>query len=160
MFLTSKRVLGLTALLAFAALAFALISQHALGMQPCAWCVLQRMICLAIGVVAGIGWLARDNRIVPGLAMGASFLLAMGGAVAAWYQHTVAAKLFTCDLTFADRVVTGSGLDQALPQVFGVYATCADSAVSLLGVQYEIWALILFVAMAAINVLALAKPRA
>ena len=159
MLFSFNRVLGATALLAFAAFAFALFSQHVLGMAPCAWCILQRMICLAIGLVAGIGWLLRSNGAAAGFAMGVSFLLAMGGAVAAWYQHTVAAKSFSCDLTFADRFVAGSGLDQALPQLFGIYATCAESAVSLLGVQYEIWTLILFLLIAMGNVLALARPR-
>ncbi len=152
--------LGIIALLAWLALAFALFSQHGLGMAPCAWCILQRMIMGLIAMSATVAWLLRSRSAaaVPLGAM-AAVLLALGGAVAAWYQHTVAANAFSCDLSFADRVVAGSGLDQALPAVFGIYATCADSAVNLFGVRYEIWTLILFLVIALLGVRAL-TPRA
>lgn len=158
--LTYSRALGASAILALLAFGFALFSQHVLGMQPCAWCVLQRMICLVIAVVAGLGWLARRQRGAPAFASALVFLLAMGGAVAAWYQHTVAAFAFTCDLSFADRVVAASGLDALMPQVFGIWATCADSAVDLLGLRYELWTLMLFVGLALLNLLALGGRRA
>src|SRR5690606_2018457 len=155
MLLNLDRTLALTTVLAFLAFGFALFSQHVLDMQPCAWCILQRMICLVIGALAGLGWLARRQRTVAALAASGIVLLAIGGAIAAWYQHTVAAQLFTCDMTFADRVVTGSGLDGLMPGIFGVYATCADSAVMLLGVRYELWTLALFALLAVANLLAL-----
>ncbi len=158
--LSTRAALGIISLLAFLALLFALFSQHVLGMAPCAWCVLQRMIVLAIAIVAGLGWWLHGRR--PGaaqLAAAVSGALALGGVVAAWYQHTVAANSFSCDLSFADAVVTTSRLDVLLPQVFGIYATCADSAVDLLGVRYEIWTLILFVVLALLAVVALSPRR-
>jgi len=46
---------------ALVAVAAALVSQHALDMQPCPWCVLQRLIFVAIALVAlgglYLGWL-------------------------------------------------------------------------------------------------------
>ncbi len=142
-----RNLLGALAIAAFAAFGFALFSQHVLEMQPCAWCILQRMICLTVGIAAGVGWLL--NR--PASLFGAgtlTLLLALSGIVAAWYQHTVAANLFSCDLTFADRFVAASGLDRLLPSIFGIYATCADSVTTLLGVRYELWTLLLFALMA------------
>jgi disulfide bond formation protein DsbB len=35
------------------AVGIALFTQHGLGMQPCPWCVLQRLIFLAIAALAG-----------------------------------------------------------------------------------------------------------
>lgn len=157
MFLNLDRALALIAVLAFTAFGFALFSQHVLGMQPCAWCILQRMICLATGVASGLGWLMRAHRKVAVAAALGTFLLSIGGAVAAWYQHTVASQQFTCDMTLADRVVSGSGLDAAMPGIFGIYATCADSAVDLLGVRYELWTLALFSILAIMSILALAR---
>ncbi|MGA0585155.1 MAG: disulfide bond formation protein B, partial [Castellaniella sp.] len=55
----SDRLLRFIGLLCLAAVGVALISQHAFGMKPCAWCVLQRLILLAIAAVcglAGMGW--------------------------------------------------------------------------------------------------------
>jgi disulfide bond formation protein DsbB len=157
MFLNLDRALALTTVLAFTAFGFALFSQHVLGMQPCAWCILQRMICLATGVIAGLGWLLRGHRAVAVPAAVVAILLSIGGAVAAWYQHTVASQLFTCDMTLADRIVGGSGLEGAMPGIFGIYATCADSAVTLLGVRYELWTLALFSVLAVIGAVGLAR---
>ena len=42
-------------LFCFGAVGIALISQHAFDMPPCAWCVMQRLIYLVIGVVALVG---------------------------------------------------------------------------------------------------------
>ena len=156
----ASRALAGTALLSFAAFLFALFSQHVLGMMPCAWCILQRMICLAIALVCLLGWAARARPAALRTAAALALALAVGGVVAAWYQHTVAANLFSCDRTFADVVVTGSGLDALAPSVFGIYATCADSATTLLGVRYELWTLALFVVLAVMSVLALVRRRA
>ncbi len=156
--LPPQHTLAIIAIASWLALAFALFSQHVLGMAPCAWCILQRMIVLLIAVVATTAWVLRHRTGALALGSGLAVVLALGGAVAAWYQHTVAANAFSCDLTFADRVVAGSGLDQTLPAIFGIYATCADSAVDLLGVRYEIWTLILFIVIAVLGVTAL-TPR-
>ena len=45
----------------------------------------------------------------------------------------------------ADKVISGLGLDRALPEIFEVRATCADAAVSVAGVPFELWSLLLFV---------------
>ncbi len=142
----SRTLLGGLAILAYAALGFALFSQYVLGMQPCAWCILQRIICLAIGIIATVGWFVQRRPVLQ-LAGLLTLLLAAGGIMAAWYQRTVAANQFSCDLTFADRFVTVSGLDRLAPQLFGIYATCAESATSLLGIRYEFWTLALFILM-------------
>ena len=72
-------------------------------------------------------------------------LLGLAGVVAAWYQYSVAAKMLSCDQTFADRFMSGAGLDAAVPWLFGIYATCMDAVVSVLGVEYALWSLALFV---------------
>jgi disulfide bond formation protein DsbB len=56
----------------------------------------------------------------------------------------VAAKLLSCDQTFADKFISATGLDGAVPSVFGIYATCMDAVVKVLGVEYALWSLALF----------------
>ena len=72
-------------------MAAALVTQHVFDMQPCPWCVLQRLIFVGIALVALLG---------PGLAPRASvqmrsalLMLALGlcGVAAALWQHFVAA---------------------------------------------------------------------
>jgi disulfide bond formation protein DsbB len=142
-------------LLSVAAVAAALVSQHVFGMQPCPWCVLQRVIFLAIALacVIGLVWRGTFGRRV-GAALG--LLLALCGVAAALWQHFKAAASASCNLTFADTVVSQwLQLDSLLPDVFSPRASCADAAVSLLGVPYDFWSLGLFVliAMALVRVL-------
>ena len=136
------------ALLCLAAVGAALVSQHVFGMQPCPWCVLQRVIFLAIAIacVIGLVWRGTLGRRV-GAALGG--LLALCGVAAALWQHFKAAASASCNLTFADTVVSQwLQLDSLLPDVFSPRASCADAAVSLLGVPYDFWSLALFVLIA------------
>src|SRR5699024_8853023 len=124
-----------------------LLSQHVLGMRPCAWCVFQRLILIALTLASvTAAWLVRGAYLrLALLAGGIALLLSAGGIVSAWYQYTVAATQFSCAQTFADRFMSHSGLDAALPWLFGIYATCMDARVNLLGLEYALWALGLFI---------------
>ena len=140
-----SRPVWLTAIaaLCFAAVGAALITQHGFDMQPCPWCVLQRLIFVAIGLVAllGLAWRsALGQRVLPFVLL----LLSASGIAAALWQHFVAAASNSCNLTLADRIVAGLRLDALLPEVFQATATCADAAVNLVGIPYEFWSLALF----------------
>jgi disulfide bond formation protein DsbB len=141
---STDRLLAFSALASLGAVAVALISQHVFDLQPCAYCVLQRMIFVAIAVVAFVALLLRKGGLQKLLAF-LTLLLSAGGVATALYQHNVASQLLSCSQTFADRFVTATGLDEALPAVFGIYASCADAVADLLGVRYEFWSLALFV---------------
>ena len=149
--------LWLVAGLAFAGVAAALVSQHVYDMQPCAWCVLQRLIFIVIGGLAllGVAWRTRTGRLV---ASGSVILLAGCGAAAALWQHFVAASSTSCRLTLADRIVNGLGLDGLAPEVFAARASCAEASVPMLGVPYAFWSLALF-ALCGLVCLAVALRR-
>ena len=55
LFNNPTRVFLLIAGFSVAAVAAALVTQHGFDMQPCPWCVLQRLIFLAIALVALVG---------------------------------------------------------------------------------------------------------
>jgi protein dithiol:quinone oxidoreductase len=142
--MTRSRGLVAIAALCFAAVGAALITQHGFGMEPCPWCVLQRLIFVAIGLVAllGLSWRsAIGQRVVLFLLL----VLCGSGIAAALWQHFVAKASSSCNLTLADRIVSGLRLDALLPDVFQATATCADAAVDLIGVPYEFWSLALFI---------------
>jgi disulfide bond formation protein DsbB len=86
-------------------------------------------------------------------------LLALGGVSAALWQHFVAAASVSCNLTLADRIVSGVGVDALWPQVFAAYASCADAAAKLLGVPYEFYSLTLFIVLGALAVVLLRRRR-
>lgn len=142
----TQRLLLFIVLLSAAGLGIALYSQHVMGMRPCAWCVFQRLVLIVIGLVAlaGVLWPGRGRLVTTGVTA-VTAALGAGGIVAAWYQYSVAAAMFSCDQTFADRFMTGLGLDASIPWLFGIYATCMDARADLLGIEYALWALALFV---------------
>lgn len=147
--MTARGAFAALAAASIAAVAFALFTQYRFDMQPCPWCVLQRLQYLAIAAVALLAMAAGRSRFVRGAGALLVLLLAASGIAAATWQHFVAAKSPSCDLTLADRIVSGwLQLDRLLPSVFQVGGNCADAAVPLLGVPYELWSLALFALIA------------
>jgi disulfide bond formation protein DsbB len=157
--LTRNALLGFTCLASFAAVAAALLSQYQFGMLPCPWCILQRFLFVMLGVVAGLAWLLPWRGLKAALAGLAVLLTGAGLAAALWQhfrqpgqrrleaaprQHFVAARSESCALTFADRVVAALHLESLAPKLFAIQASCADAAVSLLGLPYEAWSGALF----------------
>ena len=59
-------VFALTLAVSLGAVVAALVSQHVFDMQPCPWCVLQRLIfaALALAAVLGLLWTSRVGRRV------------------------------------------------------------------------------------------------
>ena len=137
-----------------AAVGAALVTQHAFDMQPCPWCILQRVIFVAIALTAMFGLMGLKLRL-PIAYRGSAILmtaLSLGGIVAALWQHFVAAASASCDLTLADRIVSGLGVDVLWPQVFAPYASCAEAKATLLGIPYQFYSLTLFVALGMVAV--------
>ena len=126
--------------LSLGAVGIALATQHLLGMEPCPWCILQRLIFVVIALAALLGLLL--GRVFAGLLV---LALSLAGIAAALWQHFVAAASDSCNLTLAEKIISGLGLDGSLPEIFQPRASCADAAVKLLGVPYEFWSLALFV---------------
>ncbi len=143
--------LSAIALLSLGAVATALVSQHVFDMQPCPWCVLQRgiLVAIALACILGLLWRSAAGRVVSASLV---FLLAASGAAASAWQHFVAAKSASCNLTLADKIVSALKLDTLLPSVFSATANCADAAVNLFGVPYDFWALGLFAMLALMGV--------
>jgi disulfide bond formation protein DsbB len=141
--LAGGRPFAALVVLGLGAVGLALITQHGFEMLPCPWCILQRMIFVAIAIAALPGALLASPAVRKASAA-LVLLLALAGVAAALWQHFVAASSASCDMTLADRIVTGSGLDALLPGVFAPWTSCADGAAKLLGVPYEFYSLTLF----------------
>jgi len=155
-----KHLFAAISLLSVGSVLIALMSQHLFGMAPCAWCVFQRVIYLAIGVVSGLAAWQGSMRTIPARIYAATTsLLATAGIASAIYQQNVAAKMFSCDQTLADRWMTQSGLESAVPWLFGIYASCMDAVVYLMGIEYATWSAMLFGAIALLGLYLVIVPR-
>ena len=151
-----RPVLLLIAGASLAAIGAALVSQHVFDMQPCPWCVLQRAVFAAMALAAFVGALV-PRRLVQAASLVSVDLLATAGAASALWQHFVAKSSSSCNLTLADRIVSGLQLDALAPEIFAPRASCADAAVDLLGLPYEFWSLGLFAALGTLAVWALVR---
>jgi disulfide bond formation protein DsbB len=140
--LTPRLLLLVFGLACVAAVGAALVAQHHFHMEPCPWCILQRILFLILGalclVSSALSGTAR--RALSALAVP----FALSGIAAALWQHFVAAKSSSCALTLADKIVVWTGLDVRWPEIFEVRGSCADAAVDVLGVPFEFWSLALF----------------
>jgi disulfide bond formation protein DsbB len=153
---------------ALGALLLAFASQHLFGMEPCPWCIVQRLVVIGIAVLAlGAAALAslagRVAALLRGVLGAGVLALAVMGASAAWHQHTVASRQFSCAFTWADRFLMSAGLDRWWPGMFEVRATCADAAQArLLGLPFEGWsgAFFVLVAVAVVALGLVARRRA
>jgi protein dithiol:quinone oxidoreductase len=168
--LSARTAFAFVAAASLAALAGALVAQHGYDMQPCAWCVLQRLVYAALAAVALLGLLLPAARGRLGgrhagpswaqrVAAALLLLLCTAGVAAALWQHFVAASAQSCDLSMAERIVSATRLDAWLPDVFTAWASCKDAAVKLAGLPFEVWSLLLYLLLAASVVMALRARR-
>ena len=150
-------LLRLISVLSFSSVALALVSQYAFDMQPCAWCVFQRLLYVLIGVIAIGATLAHPTRARLKVGSASILAIAIAGVLSALYQEKVAANTFSCAQTFADQLMAKSGLDAAVPWLFGIYASCMDARVKLLGIEYAWWSLAMFCVLGMITLFVLKK---
>ncbi|MBW8756780.1 MAG: disulfide bond formation protein B [Burkholderiales bacterium] len=140
------QVLVAVGLVSLGAVGLAAIAQYVFDMQPCPWCVLQRLIYIVVGVLALVA------AALPGLGrrlfIALALLGAFSGLAAALWQQLHAVNEASCAMTLADRIMTGLQLDSLLPQLFTAYASCADAAVSVLGIPFAVWSCLLYVLLA------------
>jgi len=147
--LSSRQRLLALAGLCIAGVAAALAGQYGLDMRPCPWCILQRMIFIVIALLCLLGAALPSPTARRPLA-GIVVVLCLLGSAAALYQHFVAAKSSSCNLTLADKIITALHVDTLAPSLFEVTGSCADAVVSMLGVPFDFWSLGLFVVVGAL----------
>ena len=154
------QVLAVVGVLSLAAVGVALIAQYAFKMEPCPWCVLQRLIYIVVGVLALLG--APLSRTPRRLATLLAFLGALSGIASALWQQLHAINEASCDLSLADRIIAKLQLDSLLPDVFEARSSCADAAVSVLHIPFAVWSCVLYVILALLlawTLRATLKPR-
>ena len=155
-----NRVFAGIFLLSLGSVLAALVSQHVFGMAPCAWCVFQRLIYLVIGLVSLIAWVHSPiNLLVYRLYALSVTSIALAGLASAIYQMRVAATMFSCAQTLADRWMTQSGLESAVPWLFGIYASCMDAVVYVMGMEYAAWSAIMYGLIALLGCWAIVRPQ-
>jgi disulfide bond formation protein DsbB len=141
-----RRVMGLLAVVCAGMLAFGMYLQHALGLEPCPMCIVQRYADFLVLFFA-IAVAATAKRA---LQWGATFLLlvsACGGAFVAarqsflqWYPPEVV----SCGRDFYGMIETFP-LNRALPMIFKGSGDCSAVDWTFLGGSIANWSFLWFV---------------
>ena len=159
----NSRLIYLAMFLACAGLiGFALYLQHALGLEPCPMCILQRYAFIVVGVIALAA--AIHNPALPGRRIYSGLLVVMaatGGGIAIRhvYLEHYPPKIFDCgaDVGF---MLESFPLTQALPMIFRGTGDCTKVVWQFLGLSIAEWSLICFATLiVAAIVAAIIKTR-
>ncbi|AVK04935.1 disulfide bond formation protein B [Pseudomonas paraeruginosa] len=150
MLLASPRLLFLLAFLACVALmGGALYLEHAVGLEPCPLCIVQRIFLVLIGLVCLAGAIhgpARGGRRIYSVLV---FLLALlGGATAArqvWLQTVPLEQLPAC-LPSLDYMMEALPFQEIVRLVLHGTADCAEVSWTLFTLSLPEWSLLAFVA--------------
>lgn len=142
--MTDRRLFGLIALAAAALLGAALYLQEVRGLEPCYLCIVQRVLVIAVGVVAAIAWLHRPGPTGRRLYGAAIALAAFAGAGFStrqlWLQHLPPERVPACGPP-ADYLVENFPLSEWLPLLLKGDGNCAEVQWTFLGLSIPGWLL-------------------
>ncbi len=156
------RLLTLVFLGCVAALGVALYLQHVTHLDPCPWCVVQRILFVLIGLIALAGALHRPRAF--GLTAYAIVigLLSMSGIAAATYHINLQsnpARAAQCAGSIVERLLDLSGLGNMIPPLFQYDGPCTLKPWSMLGLSIPEWSLVGFVLILIAMAVALLRRR-
>lgn len=143
----SGRGFTLVFLFCVGVLAFALWLQHGKDLDPCPWCVLQRMIFIVVGLCALAGALHRPGRtgvVFYGLLTGS---IATAGIAAAGYHiwlQSDPTRALSCAGGQLERILDASRVGKMIPPLLQYDGPCTLKPWSLLGLSIPEWALTSF----------------
>lgn len=133
-------------------LGFALYLQHVLDLDPCPWCVVQRLAFIVIALVCVIAIMIRPSGggiTFTSLAIG---LIAAGGIAAASYHIYIQsdpARAQSCAGSVVERLLDASKLGKWVPPLLQYDGACTLKPWSLLGLSIPEWSLAWFVVLLA-----------
>ena len=139
-----RRLLALCAFASLGGVAVGLVLQHQFGMEPCAWCVVQRMFYVLVG---GFSLAALALGGMPIAALGAMLLADLSatlGLASALFHQLLAARPAGCGIAIADKFLMATSLHEHLPWLMNPTAMCDEANQPLLGVPFAVWSIALF----------------
>ena len=141
-----RRLLALVSVTCIALLAFGLYLQHAVGLEPCPMCIVQRYALLLVALVAGLTAALTAKKV--GLMAGAGVMMVLadfGAFVAArqsflqWYPPEVV----SCGRDFYG-MIENFPLQRAIPMIFKGSGDCTAIDWTFLGGSIANWSFVCF----------------
>lgn len=155
-----RRILALTAAVCVGLLAFGLYLQHAVGLEPCPMCIVQRYALLLVAVVAGVTAALRGRgSFTTGVAL--MGLLSVGGAFVAarqsflqWYPPEV----LSCGRDLYG-MIESFPLKRVIPMIFKGSGDCSAIDWTFLSLTIANWSFLCFSGIAVLSVLLFWRRR-
>lgn len=156
-----RRLLALTAAGCIGLLAFGLYLQHAVGLEPCPMCIVQRYALVLVALVAGVSAALR-GRGPRAVGIGLMGLLAVLGAFVAarqtWLQWNPP-EVMSCGRDLYG-MIESFPLKRVIPMLFKGSGDCSAVDWTFLGLTIANWSFLCFSGIAVLAVLLLVRqPR-
>ena len=154
-----RRLLAFIALACIALLAFGLYLQHAVGLEPCPMCIVQRYLFILVALAAGIGAAlpAAATRWVGGLMALLSFAGAGVAARQSWLQW-FPPEIATCGRDLFG-MIESFPLKRVIPMVFRGSGDCSAVDWTFLGLSIANWSFLNFVLVGVVGLALLLRRR-
>lgn len=158
--LTPNRIFLLTLLAGFGLVGGGLYLAKTLNLAACPLCILQRMVYLALALVAliGLSVTSRRGKTLPALLNVA--LAGLGAFIAAyqvWLQRFATDVSCTANAPWWEEFVYWAGAK--VPTLFEATGLCSEAGWKFLGLAIADWSLLAFSGLLALSLIALTKIR-
>ena len=140
----------------------ALFMEHAMGLEPCPLCILQRVTVIVTGLVTLVAALHHPSvRGIRVYAIGAILAPVLGAALAIrqlWLQSLPKDQVPACGPGL-DYLMEVLPLTEVLNMILTGDGSCAEIAWTLFGISIPGWTLVGFIGLIAINVFQIVRPK-
>lgn len=147
----AARIFSLVFVVCVALLGFALYLQHAKGLDPCPWCIVQRVGFIAVGLIALVAALHRPGRggTIFYAVTGAAVALAgaAAGAYHVWLQGDPV-RAAKCVGSPVERILDTTGIGRWAPPLLQYDGPCSLKPWDFLGLSIPEWSFAWFVVLA------------
>ncbi|MFM9881637.1 MAG: disulfide bond formation protein B [Burkholderiales bacterium] len=131
-----------------AVLGAALYLQYAHNLDPCPWCIVQRILFVLIALIALIAALHRPQGIgvtAYGTVIGLVSITGIAAATYHIYLQRDPARAAKCAGSFVERLLDQSALGRIIPPLFQYDGPCTLKPWAMFGLSIPEWSLIAFV---------------
>jgi len=144
-----RRWLALISLGCTVLMVYGLYLQHAVGLEPCPMCIVQRYALLLVVVLAGVS-AALSHRMALAVGQGLTLASALFGAFVAGRQSWLQwfpPEVMSCGRDFYG-MIESFPLKRAIPMIFRGSGDCSKVDWTFLGLTIANWSFLCFVAIA------------
>jgi len=145
-----SRIFTLVFIACVAILGFAAYLQHVEQLDPCPWCIVQRLLFIVVGVISLVAALHRPGAVMAAFYAILGAATALGGVVAAGYHvylQSDDARANACAGSAVERFLDRTDVGSWIPPLLQYDGPCTLKPWTFLWLSIPEWSLICFVVL-------------